>query len=224
MHFDAYYSSCNVLQQAWVVIVKVGMVTWKAINSIRFTPEPSFKDIIDQVFKAEWCHLNIFGEDGAAMVWRFLPLLYFLNHQLSSGELKAEGYSFLYSGHQDLARKGVALALSLSVANSLLAWLAVSPCLMWAQLQLEKGLKLWVVVCYAPIDYSGDQPKDAFYGAFFSVVVAIPACDLVLYLGDFNGQVESNACRWEGVLGGFSLPSTTAPPPQKSLKKRREGK
>ncbi len=30
-----------------------------------------------------------------------------------------------------------------------------------------------MVVCYAPIDYSGDQPKDAFYEAFSFVVVAI---------------------------------------------------
>jgi hypothetical protein len=33
MHFDTQYSSRNVLQQAWVAIVEVGMVTWKAMNS-----------------------------------------------------------------------------------------------------------------------------------------------------------------------------------------------
>jgi hypothetical protein len=32
MHFDSQYSSRNVLQQAWVATVKVGMATWKAIN------------------------------------------------------------------------------------------------------------------------------------------------------------------------------------------------
>jgi hypothetical protein len=37
MHFDAQYSSCNVLQQAWVAMVEVGMATWKAINSLRST-------------------------------------------------------------------------------------------------------------------------------------------------------------------------------------------
>jgi hypothetical protein len=64
------------------------------------------------------------------------------HHWLGSGELKAEGYSFLYSSHQDLAHEGVALTLSHRVAGSLLAWLAVSPRHMWAQLQLKKGLKL----------------------------------------------------------------------------------
>jgi hypothetical protein len=52
MHFDAQYSSCNVLQQAWVAIVEVGMVTWKAINSLRSTCEFSFQDSIDKTFKA----------------------------------------------------------------------------------------------------------------------------------------------------------------------------
>jgi hypothetical protein len=131
---------------------------------------------------------------------------------LGSSELKAESYSFLYSGHRDLAHEGVVLALSPNVAGSLLAWLAVSLRFMWAQLQLNKGLKLWVVVCYAPTNYSGDQPKDAFYEAFSSMVVAIPACDLVLCQGDFNAQVGSNAYRWEGVLDGFSSPSIVGPP------------
>jgi hypothetical protein len=55
------------------------MVTWKAINSFRSIRESSLQDSIDQAFKAEWWHLNIFGEDGVAIVWRFLPPLYFLN-------------------------------------------------------------------------------------------------------------------------------------------------
>jgi len=73
------------------------------------------------------------------------------------------------------------------------------------------------VVCDAPTNYSGDQPKDAFYEAFSSMVVAIPACDLVFCLGDFNVQVGSNAYRWEGVLDGFSSPSTMGPPTNNGL-------
>ncbi len=79
MHFDAHYSSRNVLHQAWVATVEVGMAIWKAINSLKSTREPSIHNRIDQAFRAKWCHLNVFGEDGAATVWRFLPPLYFLN-------------------------------------------------------------------------------------------------------------------------------------------------
>jgi len=64
MHFDAHYSSRNVLQQAWVAIIELGMATLKAINSLRFICEPSFQDSIDQAFKAKCCHLNILGKSA----------------------------------------------------------------------------------------------------------------------------------------------------------------
>jgi hypothetical protein len=62
-----------------VATVEVGMTTWKTINHLRNTQEPGIQDRIDQAFRAEWCHSNIFGEDSSAIGWRFLPPLYFLN-------------------------------------------------------------------------------------------------------------------------------------------------
>jgi hypothetical protein len=53
MHFDAEYSFDNVLKQAWVAIVEVGMTTWKAINSLKYIFESSLQDSIDQAFKVE---------------------------------------------------------------------------------------------------------------------------------------------------------------------------
>jgi len=41
MHFDVQYSFPNVHHQAWVVTVEVGMMNWKAINSVRSTRESS---------------------------------------------------------------------------------------------------------------------------------------------------------------------------------------
>jgi hypothetical protein len=49
------------------------MATWKAINSLRSTQDPSIQARIDQAFRAEWCHLGIFGVDCVTIVWRFLP-------------------------------------------------------------------------------------------------------------------------------------------------------
>jgi hypothetical protein len=66
-------------QQAWVATVEVGMATWKAINSLRPTRDPTIQARLDQAFKAEWCHLGIFGADCVTIVWCFLPPLYFLN-------------------------------------------------------------------------------------------------------------------------------------------------
>jgi hypothetical protein len=55
------------------------MATWKAINSLRSTRDPSIQARIDQAFRAEWCHLGIFGVDYITIVWCFLPPLYFLD-------------------------------------------------------------------------------------------------------------------------------------------------
>jgi hypothetical protein len=55
------------------------MATWKAINSLRSTRDPTIQARLDQAFKAEWCHLGIFGADCVTIVWCFLPPLYFLN-------------------------------------------------------------------------------------------------------------------------------------------------
>jgi hypothetical protein len=55
------------------------MATWKAINSLRSTWDPTIQARLDQAFKAEWCHLGIFGADCVTIVWCFLPPLYFLN-------------------------------------------------------------------------------------------------------------------------------------------------
>ncbi len=78
-HFDYQYSSRKILQQAWVATVEVGMATWRAINSLRYTREPSIQARIDQAFRTEWCHLGIFEDDCVTIVWCFLPPLYFLN-------------------------------------------------------------------------------------------------------------------------------------------------
>jgi hypothetical protein len=78
-YFEYQYSSKKILQQAWAAIVEVGMATWKAINSLWSTREPSIQARIDQTFKVEWCHLGIFGVDCNTIVWHFLPPLYFLN-------------------------------------------------------------------------------------------------------------------------------------------------
>ncbi len=67
-HFDNQYSSRKILPQAWVATVEVGMATWKAINSLRSTREPSIQARIDQAFRTKWCHLGIFGDDCATIV------------------------------------------------------------------------------------------------------------------------------------------------------------
>ncbi len=78
-HFDGQYTLKRVLLQSWEATTEVGMATWKAIRSSRHDRSQEKQLDIEQAFRAEWLHNHIFGEGEAAISWRLLPPLYFLN-------------------------------------------------------------------------------------------------------------------------------------------------
>jgi hypothetical protein len=78
-HFDGQYDLKRVLLQSWEATAEVGMATWKAIKSSRHDRSQEKQLDIEQAFRAEWLHNHIFGEGEAAISWRLLPPLYFLN-------------------------------------------------------------------------------------------------------------------------------------------------
>jgi hypothetical protein len=78
-HLDNQYSSRKILNNGCLPLRLVGMATWKAINSLQSTQEPSIQARIDPAFRAEWCHLGIFGDYCVTIVWHFLLPLYFFN-------------------------------------------------------------------------------------------------------------------------------------------------
>ena len=128
-------------------------------------------------------------------------------HWLGSGRFTAGGHTFLFSGNATGRAQGVALALGPGAAAALLRWEALGPRLMYAVLQLEKDLKLWVVVGYAPTDADADEAKkDAFYEALGELVGAATTREVVLILGDFNAQVGSDYSSWAGTMGRHSAP------------------
>jgi hypothetical protein len=78
-HFDGQYSLKKVLLQSWEATAEVGMATWKAIRSSNQDRTQDNQNSIELAFKTEWLHGRIFGEGEAAISWRLLPPLYFLN-------------------------------------------------------------------------------------------------------------------------------------------------
>ncbi len=55
------------------------MATWKAIRSSSQDRTQDYQNSIEFAFRTEWLHGRIFGEGEAAISWRLLPPLYFLN-------------------------------------------------------------------------------------------------------------------------------------------------
>ncbi len=78
-HFDGQYSLKRILLQSWEATTEVGMATWRAIKSPSQSRKHEHQISIEQAFRAEWLHGHIFGEGEAAISWRLLPPLYFLD-------------------------------------------------------------------------------------------------------------------------------------------------
>jgi hypothetical protein len=78
-HFDVQYSLKRVLLQSWEATAEVGMATGKAIKSSSHDRSQDKQLDIEQAFRAEWLHGRIFEEGEAAISWRLLPPLYFIN-------------------------------------------------------------------------------------------------------------------------------------------------
>jgi len=76
-HFGEHHSLSNVLNQAWVATVEVGMTLWKAIRSQQTTRDPVSQDSIEHNFRNEWLHRSILGTDNATIRWHFLVLYKF---------------------------------------------------------------------------------------------------------------------------------------------------
>ncbi len=55
------------------------MATWKVIRSSSQDRTQENQNSIELAFKIEWLHGRIFEEGEAAISWRLLPPLYFLN-------------------------------------------------------------------------------------------------------------------------------------------------
>jgi len=79
-HFNDLYSLNQVLFQAWVATVEVGMATWKAIRSHHTTKDPVVQSSIELAFRKEWLHLNILEKDDATIRMHLLPPLYYLHN------------------------------------------------------------------------------------------------------------------------------------------------
>ena len=72
---------------------------------------------------------------------------------------------------------------------------------MVARLRLSSEINASLVVAYSPTDVAEMGPKDAFYMQLYGTLSALPSRDLVVLMGDFNGQVGTDPTPYDGVIG-----------------------
>ena len=90
-------------------------------------------------------------------------------------------------------------------ARCLIDWSAVSERILVVRIRISEGINASIVVVYSPTDLAARADKDAFYLQLHSTIDALPARDMLMLLGDFNGQVGTDPAPYGGVMGQWGL-------------------
>jgi exonuclease III len=116
----------------------------------------------------------------------------------------AGGWHLLWSGASPSKPRqhGVGLLLDPTWHNCLIDWSAVSERILVARFRARNEINVALVVAYSPTDVAERAAKDAFYMQLHSTVSGFqPSRDMVVLMGDFNGQVGTNPTPYGGVMG-----------------------
>jgi endonuclease/exonuclease/phosphatase family metal-dependent hydrolase len=119
------------------------------------------------------------------------------------GERKVQrGWKLLWSGPPESGKRqhGVGLLLSFNWSRHLIDYSPISDRLLVARFRLDGGINASMIVAYAPTEEAKESTKDAFYLRLYSTLAALPSRDLLVLMGDFNGQL-GNSTKAGGVLG-----------------------
>jgi hypothetical protein len=65
---------------------------------------------------------------------------------------------------------------------------------------------------------SNDTTKDQFYDTLSDLVIVIPACNVILILGDFNAQVNCDFSNWKGTIDQRNFPTNDGLPMKNGLR------
>ena len=87
---------------------------------------------------------------------------------------------------------------------------AISERMMSIRIPLTRDRYLTLVSVYAPTLTSNDEAKATFYSQLDHTIQAVPACDKLVVLGDFNARVGKDHHLWEGILGHHGIGNSNA--------------
>jgi hypothetical protein len=136
-----------------------------------------------------------------------------------------EGWHLLWSGQEQKHVAGVGALLHPTAKAALKGVESISERLML--LHFHGTIPTTVVVAYAPTNSPPatlnaelaaaaktrkDAEKTAFYRRLSGALDSIPACHLVVVLGDMNARVGRDRVAWDGIIGGWGCPRTKQPP------------
>ncbi|XP_016096349.1 craniofacial development protein 2-like [Sinocyclocheilus grahami] len=118
---------------------------------------------------------------------------------MGRGQLVSDEKIILYSGHDSDHARGVGLVLLKKEAAALLSWKPISDRLISAHLH-TRHVKITVIQAYAPIEDAVNVSKDAFYDQLQHELDSTPRHDLVMMLGNLNGQIGDSRRGFERTI------------------------
>ena len=69
----------------------------------------------------------------------------------------------------------------------------------------ESRLNMDIIQCYAAMNDSDDQDKEAFYSRPLSIVQDRPERNVIIVMGDFNAKIGSDNRGYEEIMGQQGL-------------------
>ena len=127
-------------------------------------------------------------------------------HWSQSGQRKLKtGELILYSGEEELHRRGVAMFLSKKVSKTLRGWEAHGPRIILASFTTKKRLNINIVQVYAPTNDAPTEEKDDFYTRLQEVVDKLPIRDVNVVMGDLNAKVGCDNSSLEQIMGSHGV-------------------
>ena len=121
------------------------------------------------------------------------------------GEVKTtDGYSIVYSGHEEKHERGVALIMSKKAKASLISWAPVSDRIIKARFY-SRHAKLTIIQVYAPTNEADEEQKARFYDQLQRILDETHKHDILLLMGDLNAKIGKRVTHDERAIGSEAI-------------------
>jgi len=117
------------------------------------------------------------------------------------GKIKlSDGDTIVYSGHETLHHRGVAIVIPRRHEKTLIEWEPIIDRIIKARFE-SKFCKLTIIQVYAPTNETEDEAKDIFYETLQATMDKTPRHDMMIIIGDLNAKVGQDNIGKEVVNG-----------------------
>uniref|UniRef100_A0A8D8LZ42 Craniofacial development protein 2 n=3 Tax=Cacopsylla melanoneura TaxID=428564 RepID=A0A8D8LZ42_9HEMI len=113
-----------------------------------------------------------------------------------------EKYRIIYSGQEEISRKGVAIVVNHNLINQITSVHIVSERVMAVKIE-TKPKNMFIIQCYAPTLDSDDEIKEQFYSEVRETIKKKQSQDVLILMGDFNSKVGSQ--KIDDIIGPYGL-------------------